>query len=77
MSINKCSTLINGKKVCNIQKKIFINQFKTFIHTYFLLILLSDFTKKPGNTSEDIILKIQSYYREEIEEIYTGYYDFL
>ena len=60
-----------------IFKIIFINQSKTFIHTYFRLILLSDFTKKPGNTSEGIILKINSYFTDEIEEIYTGYYEFL
>jgi hypothetical protein len=76
MSINKGSTLKNGKKVWNIKKKIFRNQSKTFIHTYFLLIQLSDFTKKPGNTSEDIILKINSYYTDDIT-IYTGYYEFL
>ena len=69
MSISK-GYFNKWKESLQYSKKIIRNQSKTFIHTYYLLILLSHFTKKPGNTSEDIILKINSYYTEEIEEIY-------
>ena len=77
MSVNKDSTLINGKKSAIFKKNYSEINLNTLLHLFSVNSAFRFYKVIIGNTPEDIILKIKSYYTEEIEEIYTGYYDFL